>query len=94
MKVLLIFFYLFSFSVKAETVTGVIFLKLKTEEEIEPKIRETMELVKRGHYRGPGFKCNGRGKVYAVEVPGLRYRADRDGNVAPFFLALLKYRCK
>ncbi len=80
----------------AEVETGVISLRLETEEEIEPRIREVMDLVKRGRYRGPHYKCNGmgRGRVYAVDVPGLRYTTDRDGNIKAFYLAHLKYRCR
>ena len=95
MKLLFIFLFLFSFSVKAEVETGVVFLRIKTEEEIEPRIREIMALIKKGRYRGnPHFKCRGKGRVYAVEVPGLRYRTDRDGNIESFYLAYLKYRCR
>lgn len=96
MKLLFIFLILVSSKAFAEQESGVIFLRMQTEEEIEPRIREVMELVKRGRYRGPHYKCNGRGKgkVYAVDVPGLRYRTDSDGNIEAFYLAHLKYRCR
>lgn len=80
----------------AESETGVIFLRFQTEEEIEPKLREVIDLVKRGRYRGPHYKCNGlgRGKVYAVDVPGLRFKTNRQGNLESFYLAYAKYRCR
>tara|TARA_Y100000591_G_C21665626_1_gene610137 strand:- start:238 stop:486 length:249 start_codon:yes stop_codon:yes gene_type:complete len=77
----------------AEMKTGVIFLRTDTEEQIEPEVREIMRLVKKGRYRGPHFSCNGQARVYAVEVAGLRFRTDRDGNVEPFYLTFIKYRC-
>jgi hypothetical protein len=94
MKLLFILLILFSAKAFAESETGVISLRIQTEEEIEPQIREVMKLVKKGRYRGPHYNCNSKGRVYAVDVPGLRYRTDRDGNIEAFFLAHLKYRCR
>lgn len=96
MKIVFIFLFLLSFDIRAEVETGVIFLRLDTEEEIEPRIREIIKLVKKGRYRGPHYKCSGmgRGRVYAVDVPGHRSRLNRDGNIESFYLAHIKYRCR
>lgn len=94
MKLLFILLFLVSTEAFAESESGVIFLRVQNEEEIEPRIREVMKLVKKGRYRAPHYNCNAKGRVYAVDVPGLRYRTDRDGNIEAFFLAHLKYRCR
>ncbi len=94
MKLIITMLILWSSLAIAETKTGVIFLRTETEEQIEPQIREIMVLVKKGRYRGPGFSCSGRARVYGVELGGLKFRTDRDGNIEPYYLTYIKYRCQ
>lgn len=82
------------FTYEAWAQTGVAFIRTDTEEELEAKIYETVDLINRGRYRSPHFRCNGKAKPYAIEVDGLRHQMSRNGEIEFFYSAIVKYRCK
>ncbi len=76
--------------------TGMVWVRSSSQAELDSDIRSSVLALRRGTFRGSlQDKCSSADerKVYAVEVKGLNYRTDRNGNLIARYTAVLKYSC-